>query len=655
MRRLALLIAVGATWLFLAALPALADGGPHVSATNNGSSVLTADSCAGCHRAHTAQGQFLLKTSEDVLCLSCHGAQSSGATTDVTTGVQYTSAAEHNVAGGAGTQLGALRDGGFDQARIGTPMRVLYPRAATGEISARPKVAVGAAEDVNSAHIALSAFVSFTNPGIAWGNGTNGSGVGPSVSLECTSCHNPHGNDQYRILNPMPEPTGVTNPISYTVASTNATADLINTVVGHQFVVGDYVTLTGVTGITDGTYRVTAVPNGISLKIGSVAVPIATYPLNKTTGFSGTYDITSSGAGGTIERWKAIVDDSPLGTPDINGVYPTKNYTVVQTKGTQSNTVATVQSTYLIYASQVITAAGSGTFNGISGNFTATGGDYMHRSVPWNPAVIDPVTCSNAAFVNTSGGANPQCVQANDAPNGRPATALVGATGGAAAYAGQVAFDDQITAWCTTCHSRYYSNENPNPTGTDPGSSAYTPVALASISAAGLVTTAIVAPATTASSHGLVVGDVVTIAGATNGNGSYTVVTVPSSSTFTVAYAGTAGTGGTVNRTSAPQSASSWWFPRTGASGAPTTDAIYKYQHRTVPNRACVTCHVGHGSNASMTGPYSSVYTRPDGTASASSRLLKVDNRGTCQMCHEPTATLPANTYTGTTNPGVLP
>ena len=136
MRRLALLIAVGATWLFLAALPALADGGPHVSATNNGSSVLTADSCAGCHRAHTAQGQFLINAaSEEALCLTCHGAQSAGATTDVLTGVQYTSGAQHNVAGGAGTQLGALRNGGFDQARIGTPMLVLYPRNAAGDVS----------------------------------------------------------------------------------------------------------------------------------------------------------------------------------------------------------------------------------------------------------------------------------------------------------------------------------------------------------------------------------------------------------------------------------------------------------------------------------------------------------------------------------------
>ena len=32
---------------------------------------------------------------------------------------------------------------------------------------------------------------------------------------------------------------------------------------------------------------------------------------------------------------------------------------------------------------------------------------------------------------------------------------------------------------------------------------------------------------------------------------------------------------------------------------------------------------------------------------SPSSRLLKVDNRGTCQACHDPTGTVPAGTYLG--------
>ena len=89
-RRYGLLLAGAALWLFLAAIPTLADGGPHLSSVNSGSSTLTADSCAGCHRAHTAQGEYLLiARNEEALCLSCHGAAGSGSTIDVEFGVQY--------------------------------------------------------------------------------------------------------------------------------------------------------------------------------------------------------------------------------------------------------------------------------------------------------------------------------------------------------------------------------------------------------------------------------------------------------------------------------------------------------------------------------------------------------------------------------------
>ncbi len=75
MKKLTLLIAAGTLWLFLAAVPAFADGGPHTSSINNGVTSLTADSCAGCHRVHTAKGPLLLnQTTEEDLCLACHGA-----------------------------------------------------------------------------------------------------------------------------------------------------------------------------------------------------------------------------------------------------------------------------------------------------------------------------------------------------------------------------------------------------------------------------------------------------------------------------------------------------------------------------------------------------------------------------------------------------
>jgi hypothetical protein len=47
-----------------------------------------------------------------------------------------------------------------------------------------------------------------------------------------------------------------------------------------------------------------------------------------------------------------------------------------------------------------------------------------------------------------------------------------------------------------------------------------------------------------------------------------------------------------------------------------------------------------------MTGTFSSTFPYPNDTAaapsaSASSRLLKIDDRGTCQLCHDPTMTVP--------------
>ena len=49
-----------------------------------------------------------------------------------------------------------------------------------------------------------------TGTGIAWGNGPDSATAyaGPSVKMDCTSCHNPHGNGQYRILKDAPQTRG---------------------------------------------------------------------------------------------------------------------------------------------------------------------------------------------------------------------------------------------------------------------------------------------------------------------------------------------------------------------------------------------------------------------------------------------------------------
>ncbi|MCI0584016.1 MAG: cytochrome c3 family protein [Chloroflexi bacterium] len=557
MRRLALVLAGGALWLILAAVPALADGGPHVMAENNGSLGINADGCAGCHRAHTAQGPFLINAADETaLCKTCHGAVAVGSSVDVMTGVQYTL---RGVAGVGGTQLGALRNGGFDQARIdsGNAARLSYDRTngANVDISQRPKVGVGAATDVTSSHLAMSEN-GLTMPGVAWGNGANGSGAGPVVELSCASCHNPHGNGQYRILNPIPEATdadaigtafgdGWVIPVVGSVAAddpdtTGATQvenDRILTETSHALLIGDTVAITGTP--FDGTYVVAStgtdsdvfdtVDPTILLYDGSGAPYFRVY----ASGSSGALlDITadSTTLTGMVERTSgARVTDSPVDNPDATES-DTKNYTVIQVKGTQGT-----DSTYLLYADDVVDAG-----------YGPTTGDYFHRNVPW-------MTALDLSDPDGGGGS-----VANDAPNGRPSTTVVGGVQ-------QISFSEQITAWCSACHTRYFADRNPTDDATD----------------------------------GINTG-------------------------------------------------SAWGAARPG-------DDLYKYEHRTVPNRACVTCHVSHGSNAVMDGTFSSTMPYPNGDVpgvtagidNGNSRLLKIDNRGTCQACHDPTETTTVGTYYG--------
>ncbi len=201
MRRMTLLLAGAAVWLFLAAIPAFADNGPHIQSINSGTAGLNADTCAGCHRTHTAQLEFLT-ISGSPSCLVCHGASGTGATTDVVDGIQYTTLARTELAG-------PLRGGGFSFARIGSnagtrysySLPLAFGRGFTGIV---PVASTGSA--VTSAH--LNADGSAWGPSVAWGNGPEVATVypGPDVSLTCTTCHNPHGNNQYRILNPIPVP-----------------------------------------------------------------------------------------------------------------------------------------------------------------------------------------------------------------------------------------------------------------------------------------------------------------------------------------------------------------------------------------------------------------------------------------------------------------
>jgi hypothetical protein len=461
--------------------------------------------------------------SEEELCLTCHGAASTGATTDVMTGIQY---AIGPTGLRSGTQLGALRGGGFDQSRLdaGNMTRLAYLRSATA-ISQRPKIAVGAAEDVTSAHISMTAN-GLTLPHVAWGNGAAGSGAGPSAEVGCASCHNPHGNGQFRILNTLAGATGISSTWSVALFNSVAATDTINSVTSHGLQPGDAITIAGSSDpALNGNFFVKSVGSGV---LGQESAATNAFKITATLG-GAVLDIAVDGTGGTVTRTSGV----PVTDATLPSAGDTRNYTVMQVRSpAQAATANGPESDYLLYASQVVAASGANSFNGIAGNYSATGGDYFARNVPWNPSI------NNAACLTTvfSAANSAQCLTAPSAPNGRPTT-----------------FSGQITQWCASCHTRYFANNNP-------------------------------------------------VADPPNGT-----------------------------------TGASWQYPR-------PNDSLFNHQHRTVSGRDCLTCHVSHGSNAAMTGTFAASFPYPNATTSASSRLLKVDNRGTCQACHDPTGTVVAGT-----------
>jgi predicted CXXCH cytochrome family protein len=198
-RRVTTLLAVCAASLFAGAAPAAADNGPHVKGAGGS---LTPDTCASCHRAHTAQAPYLLKESQTALCYTCHGSSGTGSSLDVEDGVGYS---EHTRE--SSKKAGALRGGGFKYALIesNNPSGNGY----VGEVPVR-----GSDAAVTSTHSVNESSQT------TWGNGAinadagagNAVKYGKSISLTCGSCHDPHGNGNYRVLRSIPVESGVAEP-----------------------------------------------------------------------------------------------------------------------------------------------------------------------------------------------------------------------------------------------------------------------------------------------------------------------------------------------------------------------------------------------------------------------------------------------------------
>ncbi len=309
MKRLAFLVAGSAVVLVAGAAPALADGGPHVKTSVAAGATATTwggvTKCASCHRAHTGQAAFLLVKDQEALCFTCHGGTSSG--TNVQSGVDGNGA--------------ALRGGGFDTAAINAnnPTALYYFNASRGSVSLQdgtiPALNVPAA--TTSKH-GLGATG-------AWGYGLSGAAAGTLGSpLECGSCHDPHGNGNYRILQPVPG--GVTNAsmtVSTVAIATGAAT--ITTSVEHYLGVGNTVTLAGFVApyaALNGTWPV---------------VTTATYTtFTVATAIADTASAAVTGA--TAKNAGQAIADVPTGT---SRVYTTADYWAVNDESTPTVTVGT--------------------------------------------------------------------------------------------------------------------------------------------------------------------------------------------------------------------------------------------------------------------------------------------------------------------------
>lgn len=190
MRKLSLIAIVALAAMFLSAGVAYANFGPH------GGYAQDTDACAGCHRAHTSfstlgwtdlqdtqhASALLVSDAADMttFCEACHGDAAPGASTNVQSGVfDAGPTAELGVAAPAGSLLyesnssfdATLNGGGFE------------------------KVGGTTGADVVSTH-GMEALAAPT-----WGDVVGGVGTpGAIANFRCTSCHDPHGSSNYRLL-----------------------------------------------------------------------------------------------------------------------------------------------------------------------------------------------------------------------------------------------------------------------------------------------------------------------------------------------------------------------------------------------------------------------------------------------------------------------
>lgn len=162
----------------LLALPPTAAGADRVNPHSDYSS--QTDKCRFCHRMHKSlTPELLIEISPVAICTSCH-AKGLGADTAVTEGTLM-HASLPGVPEGPQTSEGVLLGGGFDSIGNATPTTGKHILAWNGEPFGveTPLPPPGSSETLSR---------------------------DTSISLVCTSCHNPHLGPNYRMLRKHPGP-----------------------------------------------------------------------------------------------------------------------------------------------------------------------------------------------------------------------------------------------------------------------------------------------------------------------------------------------------------------------------------------------------------------------------------------------------------------
>jgi predicted CXXCH cytochrome family protein len=188
-----ILIAVALLAVVLAPALAFADNGPH------GGYVADTDMCAQCHRAHTApssitwtdnqgaqKNALLLTDSQQgyLFCLACHDDASQGADTNVMGGVYQGTAygtPGADLISGAFGSVGATLGAVFDQHGAAVTSQHLITGAAWGAYGG------GLYGETSETITARGTLVDLP-------------GTGNHIVMTCTTCHDPHGSSNYRIL-----------------------------------------------------------------------------------------------------------------------------------------------------------------------------------------------------------------------------------------------------------------------------------------------------------------------------------------------------------------------------------------------------------------------------------------------------------------------